>query len=61
MVSKEGVTNFLKVLNPSKALGPDELHPRVLEKLASELGQLFAHLFLSTVNRLGLNPPKNGL
>ena len=29
-VSAEGVTKLLKGLNPSKALGPDELHPRVL-------------------------------
>ena len=30
VVSKEGVTKFFKGLNPSKALGPDELHHRVL-------------------------------
>ena len=30
VVSKDGVTRFLKGLNPSKALGPCELHPRVL-------------------------------
>ena len=29
VVTKEGVTKLLKGLNPSKALGPDELHPRV--------------------------------
>ena len=29
VVSKDGVTKLLKGLNPSKALGPDELHPRV--------------------------------
>ena len=29
-VSAEGVTKVLKGLNPLKALGPDELHPRVL-------------------------------
>ena len=29
VVSKEGVTKLLKGLNPSKALGPDELHPRI--------------------------------
>ena len=27
VVSNEGVTKLLKGLNPSKALGPDELHP----------------------------------
>ena len=31
VVTKEGVTKLLKVLNPSKALGPDELHLRVLK------------------------------
>ena len=34
-VSKDGVIKLLKGLNPSKALGPDELHPRVLGKGAS--------------------------
>ena len=29
VVTAEGVTKLLKGLNPSKALGPDELHPRV--------------------------------
>ena len=45
VVTKEGVTKLLKGLNPSKALGPDELHPRVLKKLATELCPIFAHLF----------------
>ena len=45
VVSNEGVTKLLKGLNPSKALGPDELHPRVLKELVAELGPDFAHLF----------------
>ena len=44
VVSKDGVINLLKGLNPSKALGPSKLHPRVLNELATELGQVFAHL-----------------
>ena len=50
VVSKDGVTKLLKGLNPSKALGPDELHPRVLKELATELGPLFAHLFQQSVD-----------
>ena len=49
-VSAEGVTKLLKGLNPSKALGPDELHPSVLKELASELGPMFAHLFQQSVD-----------
>ena len=59
-VSKDGVIKLLKGLNPSKALGPDELHPRVLKELVTELGQVFAHLFLS--NQLTLvKSQMNGL
>ena len=36
--------------DPSKALGPDELHPRVLKELASELGPVFAHLFQQSID-----------
>ena len=50
VVSNEGVTKFLKGLNPSKALGPDELHPRVLKDLATELGPVFAHLFQKSLD-----------
>ena len=38
VVTKEGVTKLLKGFDPSNALGPDELHPRVLKELATELG-----------------------
>ena len=50
VVTKEGVTKLLKGLNPSKALGADELHPRVLKELAMELGPVFAHLFQQSIN-----------
>ena len=50
VVTKEGVTKPLKGLNPSKALGPDELHPRVLKELAVELGPVFAHLFQQSID-----------
>ena len=33
-----------------KALGPDELHPRVLKELATELGPVFAHLFQKSLD-----------
>ena len=45
VVSQDGVIKLLKGLNPSKALRPDELHPRVLKELATEFGPVFAHLF----------------
>ena len=51
VVTKEGVTKLLKGLNPSKALGPDELHPRVLKELATELGPVFAHLFQQSIDK----------
>ena len=56
VVSAVGVTKLLNGLNPSKALGPDELYPRVLKELASELGPVFAHNLLTRVKF-----PRNGL
>ena len=41
VVTKEGVTKLLKCLNPSNALGYDELHPRVLKELVTELDPIF--------------------
>ena len=43
-VSNEGVTKLLKGINPSKALRPDEIHPRVLKVLATVLDPVFAYL-----------------
>ena len=51
VVTKEGVTKLLKGLNPSKALGPDELHSRVLKEFATELGPVFAHLFQKSIDK----------
>ena len=51
VVTKEGVTKLLKGLNPSKAFTPDELHPRVLKELATELDPLFAHLFQQSIGK----------
>ena len=48
-VSKDEVIKLFKSLNPSKALGPDKLHPRVLKELATELGPVFAHLFQQSI------------
>ena len=50
VITKEGVTKLLKGLNPSKALGPDELHPRVLKELPKELGPVSVHLFQQSIN-----------
>ena len=50
VVTKKGVTNLLKGLNPSKALRHDELHPRVLKELATELGPIFVHLFQQSID-----------
>ena len=37
-------------MNPFKTLGPDELHPRVLKELATELGPVFAQLFQKSLD-----------
>ena len=58
-VSKDGVIKLLKGLNPSKALGPDELHPRVLKELATELGPVFAHIFSNQLTLV--KSQRNGL
>ena len=50
VVTKEGVTKLLRGSNPFKAVGPDELHPRVLKELATEVGPVFAHLFLQSID-----------
>ena len=44
---------------PSKVLGPDELHFRVLKEFAGELGPVFAHLFQQSLDKGEI--PRNGL
>ena len=51
VVTKEGVTNLLKGLNPSKVLGPDEPYPIVLKELATYLGPVLAHLFQQSLEK----------
>ena len=55
VVSSEEVIKLLKGINPTKALGPDELHPRVLKELANVLGPVFAHLFQQSLD-MGKSP-----
>ena len=57
-VSAESVTKLLKGLKPSKALGPDELHPRVLKEHESELGQCLLTSFNSLLTLV--KSPRNG-
>ena len=51
VVTKDRETKLLKGLNPSKALGPDELHHRVVNELATDLGPVFAHLFQQSIDK----------
>ena len=48
--TREGVTKLLKGLNPSKALGSNELLNRVLKELEKELGPVFAYLFQQPIS-----------
>ena len=50
ILDMSGVIKMMKGLNTSKALGPDELHLRVLEELVVELGPVFAHLFQQSLD-----------
>ena len=58
-VSKDGVIKLRKGLNPSKALGSDELHSRVLKKLATELGPVLLIIFSNQLKLV--KSQRNGL
>ena len=60
VISKDEVIKLLKGLKPSKALGLDELHPRVLKELVTELGPVFTHLFHQSTVTL-VKSQRNGL
>ena len=49
-VTVKGVTKLLKGLNPSKASGPDKIHPKILKELAEELGPVLAHIFQQSID-----------
>ena len=59
VVSNEDITELLKCLNPSKALGPDELHPKVIKEFATQLGPVLPISSKSLLTRV--KSPKNGL
>ena len=52
VVSKDEVTKLLKGLNPSKALGPDKLHPRALKELATEFALCLSCICLLAMHTL---------
>ena len=43
-ITVKGVQKLLATLNPNKAAGPDQLHPRFLKEVAEELAHLYAAL-----------------
>jgi hypothetical protein len=44
-ITDEGVKKLLKGLNPSKASGPDQLSPRLLKELHTEIAPVLTHIF----------------
>ena len=49
VITEKGVAKLLSGLNPSKAMGPDQLHPRILKELANPLGRVLKHFFQQTL------------
>ena len=50
IVTKERVDKILKGLNITKAMGPDNIHPRVLKELASKLSEVMAKFFKQSID-----------
>ena len=49
-IHRSGVVKQLLQLNPSKANGPDEIHPRLLKMLAHEIAPALSFLFQQSYN-----------
>ena len=51
-ITAKGVANLLAGLNPSKAMGPGELHTQVLKELSNELSSVFSsHVFQQSAEK----------
>ena len=50
ILTKERVDKILKGLNITKAMGPDNIHPRVLIELASKLSEVIAKFFKQSID-----------
>ncbi|XP_071959873.1 uncharacterized protein [Antedon mediterranea] len=49
-ITEEGVCKLLKELHPAKASGPDNISPRVLRELATDISPIFCGLFKKSLN-----------
>ena len=49
-IREDGVYKLLNSLNVHKAMGPDQLHPRVLKQLASTLAPILQIIFQKSIN-----------
>jgi hypothetical protein len=50
-ITPQGVLKILKGINPNKAMGPDEIHPKILKELASELSDILCHFFQQSLDK----------
>jgi hypothetical protein len=51
-VTCEGIAKLLLNLNPNKAAGPDEIKPRVLKELATEIAPILTIIFKYLLNQV---------
>ena len=49
-VTETGVRNLLKNLKPGKASGPDNISPRILKEMASELAPILTIIFQASIS-----------